>query len=304
MRLHLSGMGVLGSLTAWQLHLRGIDFTWDDSEEKINAWGASTGACYPSGGEVDTKCHATWIDWATNGIYPSKVVEVCSYWVDRLTKSLPHGLEADVEKEFKGVRLVGKSVHLDAQRLVTLTRLEFGDRRRKSAALSKPGAVRLVSHGFSKRRARYLWGWTRLVKLKYPPAVSVSGRPSFYLRKNRFQFAYCYPQAGTEWWYAGSNLISQHEARSLKILPKYEAWKARFEELANGAVKVSEEGQMLEGWRPAKAGKLSGTEGYASDGGSFIEREGQAVYYPVMASNGFRHFPQLWEQIETELAIK
>lgn len=304
MRLHLSGMGVLGSLTAWQLHQRGIKFTWDDSEEKVNAWKASTGACYPSGGEVDTTSHAAWVQWVADGIYPKRAVEVCGYWVDTRTKSLPHGLVADVEREVGGVRLVGRSVHLNAQDLVVWTRSEFAESRQQSFK-PQPGVTRLVSHGFSHRRARYLWGWTRLVRLKYPPAIALGGvRPSFYLRRNRFQFAYCYPQAHRPWWYAGSNLISQATPRSLGILPKYEAWKQRFEELTEGAVTVVEEGPMLEGWRPAKAGGLSGTEGYATDGGSVLERDGRTIYYPVMASNGFRHFPHVWQQLATELGIK
>lgn len=130
------------------------------------------------------------------------------------------------------------------------------------------------------------------------------GRPSFYLRKNRFQFAYCYPQPGSDWYYAGSSLISQQEPKSLEIEPKYREWKSRFRALSNGLVDIVEEGQYLEGWRPAKAGGLSDEEGAASDGGCKLLEQSGTVYYPVMASNGFRHFPLVWGQLEALLKQK
>jgi hypothetical protein len=299
-RLHLQGMGLLGSLTAWRLRRAGVEFTWDDVEADVNAWKASTGTCYPSGGLADSRCHARWLTWAADGSYPDGTVEVCRYWVDDAHKTLPHGLSADVEDEYGGVKLVGRSVHVNAQELVAATRAEFADRRRSRP----PGSRLIVSHGFSDRLARYLWGWTRLVKLWFPDGLARHGRPSFYLRKNRFQFAYCYPQPGTDWWYAGSNLISQTVARELDPVPKYAAWKGRFHELAGGAVRVTDEGEYIQGWRPAKAGGLSADEGYRADAGGLLEvRSDGTVYFPVLASNGFRHFPDVWDELAAVLGI-
>lgn len=300
MRLHLKGMGLLGSLTAWQLHHLGIEFTWEDPEDQINAWRASTGACYPSGGEIDTRCHEQWLEWSRSSIYPIGTLQSAAYWVDTAHASLPHGLVAEVQATAGSLQLVGRSVHMNAQLLVVKTREWFSSQR----TTPKLGSRVVVSHGFTHRRSRYLWGWTRLVKLKYGEEVSEHGRPSFYLRKNRFQFAYCYPKPGSPWWYAGSNLISQTVAKELPIEPKYRGWRERFLELNGGVVSIGEEGPFLQGWRPAKAGGLSSEEGFKKNQGSLLEERSEGIYYPTFASNGFRHFPEVWNQLQDLLNIQ
>lgn len=298
--IHLQGMGLLGSLTAWQLYKRGIKFTWNDTEDSVNAWQACTGACYPASGDVDWSCYKQWRVWESRDIYPAGCLEKCAYWVDSVHKSLPHGLEAEVEAEVGGMRLVGTSVHVNAQRLVLATRGKFASCRQVRGVDSQL----VVSHGFSIRRARYLWGWTRLIKLKLPTEILEHGRPSFYLRKNRFQFAYCYPQPGSDWHYAGSSLISQQVAKPLNIEAKYRAWRERFAELTQGCVRIVNEGKMLEGWRPAKAGSLSEQEGHKAEGGSLLLVERGTIYYPTLASNGFRHFPAVWRELADFLKLK
>lgn len=299
--IHLQGMGLLGSLTAWQLLKHRIPFEWSDNDQPTTAWRACTGACYPASGDVDSRCYRRWRLWASGRIYPSDCLQSCAYWVDGTHKTLPHGLSAEVQAELGGMRLVGKSVHLNAQRLVAITRERFASIR--SVCPTKAASRLIVSHGFSKRRARFLWGWTRLIRLTIPNEIAVHGRPSFYLRKNRFQFAYCYPQPGSDWWYAGSSLISQAEARSLHISDKYAAWKDRFSLLSGGLVGIKEEGQMIEGWRPAKAGSLSKLEGHKAESEPLLMRDGSTIYYPALASNGFRHFPAVWDELAQELGV-
>lgn len=307
MVVHLTGMGLLGSLTAWQLYLRGIDFTWDDNDSTVNAWAACTGACYPSVSPVDQLCYQIWRGWANQDIYPEDTVETCAYWVDGVTKSLPHGLDSRVLDTAGPLRLAGKSVHLNSQELVHRTRTEFTDTRLKEPHRNTD--LHLVSHGFTHRLARYIWGWTRLVKLDYSDTVAAHGRPSFYLRKNRFQFAYCYPQPSTDWWYAGSSLVSQRKPKRLDSGHRYTKWKGWFYELTEGEVEITEEGRMLQGWRPATAGSLSkttGVKGSEEEVGMELrleEQEGK-IYYPTMSSNGFRHFPYVWEQVERLLHEK
>lgn len=292
--VHLTGMGLLGSLTAWQLKAHGLSFTWNDNDSPVTAWKACTGACYPASGKVDQRSYTQWQEWAQSEIYPPHCLEECGYWVDSAHKSLPHGLEADVIDQLGPLRLVGTSVHVNAQALVDQTRERFAAQRTVRPCNAK---FRVVSHGFSKRLGHYLWGWTRLIRLKYNGQIEAHGRPSFYLRKNRFQFAYCYPQPGTDWWYAGSNLISQRQAKPLEVQPKYAAWKQRFAELSGGAVEIVEEGPIIEGWRPAKAGSLSQLEGHKAAIEPLLLVEGSRIYYPTLASNGFRHFPEVWREL-------
>lgn len=300
-RVHLSGMGLLGCLTARMLARHGVLFTWDDPEKEVNAWRACTGACYPSGGLLDSECHRRWLGWAADGTFPSGCLEVCRYWVDTNTKSLPHGLAADVEATAGGVRLVGRSVHVNAQKLVTDTRHAYRTLRRGGPG---PGVVYVTSHGFGSTLTRYLWGWTRLVRLRYSREVSARGRPSFYLRRNRFQFAYCYPQPGTGWWYAGSSLVNQTVAKDLDPVPRYESWKRWFAELTGGAAEVAEEGQYLTGWRPKGAGGTSGSEGaFAERGPMLADGPGGGVFYPSLATGGFRHFPTVWDELAARLGV-
>lgn len=293
--IHLQGMGLLGSLTAWQLHRFGVPFTWDDTEEGINAWRACTGACYPASSEVDRLCFDLWRQWA--GVYPKGSLETCSYWVDSVHKALPHGLKSRVLSTAGSMRLVGHSHHCNAQLLVKETRATFAKQRRDG------GNPTVVAHGFSAMRSRYLWGWTRLIRLDVPRSILKYGRPSFYLRKSRFLFAYCYPVPHTPWYYAGSSLISQQVAKDLAPEPKYERWKRAFAELCGGQVQVAEEGGFLTGWRPARAGKLSALEG-ADAGGDGLQEIDGVIYYPSLASGGFRRFPYVWSQLVEGLKRK
>lgn len=300
MNIHLTGMGVLGCLTAWQLERCGVTFSWSDTRENINAWKASTGACYPSGGDLDTQCYNTWLTWVDQDIYPSDIVEVCSYWVDGLTKSLPHGLNSTVKHCAGNMRLAGRSIHLDAQELVHRTREHFMD---LEVTLPPKRCRRVTSHGHGVTLRRYLWGWTRLVKLQCDPSIVKHGRPSFYLRKNRFQFAYAYPKPHSEWWYAGTSLINQTIPKSLRVLPKYKAWKERFLELSNGLVKVVGEGDILQGWRPCVESGLSKTEGYKRDRSMLTIDDDGTIHYPTLATGGFRHFPVVWLELSNLLGL-
>lgn len=288
-------MGLLGSLTAWQLHRHGIEFTWNDNDSPITAWKACTGACYPSGGELDQTCYKQWRLWAPAGIYPKDTIEVCQYWVDTVNRALPHGLDVEVRATAGPLRLVGQSVHVNAQKLVRLTRERFSNQQ-----VDFGEGQQVVSHGFSQLRQRFLWGWTRLIRLAYSDEIAVHGRPSLYLRKNRFQFAYCYPRPGGDWWYAGSNLISQKVAQPLEMESKYAGWKERFLELTGGQVQIVEEGALLEGWRPSLAGGLSETEGAAASR-TMLTRQDGMIYFPVLASAGFRHFPAVWQELRQVL---
>jgi hypothetical protein len=244
---------------------------------------------------LDNECHQQWLEWAKG--HPH--VQTCAYWVDNTHKTLPHGLKHEVDLAYKGIQHAGRSVHINAQAFVKQTRTDIEHLR----AVPTKSKTLVISRGFHSGTLRYLWGWTRLVKIRYPKVVGSRGRPSFYLRKNRFQFAYAYPQPGTDWWYAGSNLVSQKSPKSLEIGPKYQSWKERFHELADGAAEVVAEGEMLEGWRPHGEDVTSGHEGYKADAHELVESIKGGYRFAPMATNGFRHFPELWRQLSTVLGL-
>lgn len=313
--LHLEGMGLIGSLIAWQLRARNIPFTWDDTENKVNAWQACTGCCYPGGSFIDQYCYAQWGNWlgqdgkkdvkAHSVIYPDECFEACQYWVDRVHESLPHGLKANVTYMETLRRVLGQpSYHVNAQALVRMSRELFIGHRTQEAP---KGSQVVVAHGFSHRLERYIWGWTRLVEIQSKLPKSPM-RPCFYLRKNRFQFAYAYPVPGMKWWYAGSSLISQRHPARLEIAKKYEGWEQRFNELAGSRAKVVTRGPMIEGWRPATNQALSEGEGAGAktrntEGQDWLTEKGGRIYVPPITTGGFRQFPELWRQLEKRLAL-
>jgi hypothetical protein len=295
-KVHLVGMGLLGSLTAWMLDKYRIRFTWEDSNNDVNAWKACTGACYPSGDELDRRCYDQWQEWlrGETGPFPKFAMQTCAYWVDGQTKSLPHGLVQPVVVNQGPMRLVGRSFHIDAQRFVKHTREAFGLYRKNPLPLS----TQLVSHGFHHRTTRYLWGWTRLVRLKIPANMWYYGRPCLYLRRNRFQFAYAFPKPYSRWWYAGSSLVNQLQPKSLNSTPRYDHWKEWFAELTDGQVRVTAEGEYMEGWRPVGE-SVSGHDAGAYD----LEAKHGRVYFPPVPTGGFRHFPAVWEKVAALLEL-
>jgi hypothetical protein len=301
--VHLEGMGLLGCLTAWQLSRLGIEFTWSDCDASYTAWRACTGACYPCSPGIEGNCYYQWMQWVGSGIYPDGLLEVCDYWVDSCTKSLPHGLVGDVEALAGPMRLVGRSVHLNAQRLVELTRSYFACCRTTNVPAVRDTRLYLIAHGFNSRLKRYLWGWNRLVKLSYDPegplgTQSRQGcRPCFYLRKNRFQYSYCYPRPGTPYWYAGSSMISQTTPRMLNVEARYAAWLGWFKELSGGLVEVEEEGDCSQGWRP-----LGQKEKNLLKHLEICTVSPGRISCPPMGASGFRLYPCIWEQLSRHLS--
>lgn len=305
--IHLEGMGLIGSLIAWQLSARGRSFTWSDNDQPVNAWSACTGACYPAStpGSVDLESYEKWREWLRPGvIYPRDCFEICDYWVDGQNKSLPHGLKAEVVATHRRLRKVAvPSIHVNAQELVARTRTMFAEYRMPCTSRVPDGVIKIVAHGFGTRLQRYLWGWTAVVDLGFDKDV-FGNHPCFYLRKNRFQFAYAYPRPGTRQWYAGSSLITQGTPKKLEIEPKFEAWQQRLAELTDGAVRVTLVHYLRQGWRPAVFGSLSKTEGHAANrrrSWLLVRPEQRLIQVPSMASNGFRNFPELWRQLDRVL---
>jgi hypothetical protein len=318
LRVHVEGMGVTGSLLAYQLERLKYDWSWHDVDAPVTAWKACTGSIFPAGkpGSLDDQCYQVWDRWAgpvplepRGGLvgaalriaeqpYPARFLETGSYWFS--TKSAPHGGSYQFDGPSQhGLRCARPfSYHLNAQKFVPATRKHFIERH-----WDKPdkGDVYVVAHGFGDRLHHVLWGWAVPVKLRYADYYAQAGnRPCFYFREGRFVMAYAYPIPGTEWWYAGSSLIVQRVPKALEVQPKYERWKKTFERLSGGAVKVVDRGAELVGWRPAEGGAhvdplvKRSTRRFVN--GSVIQ-----LSVPPLWHSGIRHFPRVWQQLQTEL---
>lgn len=283
--IHIEGMGVTGCLLAWHLHHRGETFTWSENNAPINAWRASTGAIYPARA-LDTECLEVWRGWLREGFLPPDCFEEAAYIFNH--KRPPHNGRYQFLREHGLGIAVPLSIHVNAQRLVKGTRAYFNVSER---AGPEPKDLRIVAHGFGDRLHHVYWGWMRLVELRHPFAFDegkgMPQRPAFYFREGRFVMAYAYPCPGTPYWYAGSSIIRQTTPRRLLIGPKYDRWKAKFEELSGGIVIVVSAHDYYEGWRPAPA----------SDEEPWATREGDTVTVKPCWNDGIRHFPKVFDGV-------
>jgi hypothetical protein len=321
--VYIEGMGVLGSLLAWELELKRIPFTWYDSGSEINAWRASTGCIYPSGHADEREAYDAWavrinqnggtvpvsrahlvnaLPWDVdfpNVVRPAGITERAAFWY--VTQKPPHDFKGKEAAELGVMRLHPlPSYHLNPQRLVLQTREAFGDRREVGPLSDRERERRpvVIAHGFGRRLVRYVWGWSARVNLTLDRALTkASGkgvRPAFYLRQNRFTMAYAYPVAGSSGeWYAGSATIVQSEPRDLNIIDKYDAWKERLERLAAGNVKVKSlvSGSIQQGWRPDHA-KHDTLDIEVID----RERRPPVIIFPSAGHSGVRMSPRIIKQ--------
>lgn len=298
MKVHLEGMGVYGSLLAHMLDLSGVDFTWHDNDLERVAWPACTGAIYPANSEKfgpDDWCHKQWREAHKLGIY-GEAVEASNFVFNHKTKP-PHEGKYPVTKFGSGLKMAEPpSFHLNAQLLVPQTREKYADCMRPDHQPAQTDEY-IVSHSWGERLSHVYWGWTRLVKLDFPDEMRRHGmRPCFYFREGRYIMTYAYPVPNTPWWYAGSSIIKQkiEKKKSLEIEPKYDRWKDHFERLSLGQVKVTEAGEMREGWRPASA----------KNNDTWVDRDlhGTIRMRPLWNS-GVRHFPKQWKEIAGLLSL-
>jgi hypothetical protein len=299
-RIHIEGMGVNGCLLALQLHQQGLGFTWHDRELVANAHRACTGAVYPSGSAKfgpDMACHALWESWYEKGVY-GDLVERASYVFT--SKHPPHeGRYPSTRLKLYDVGVANPgtySYHLNAQWLVQQTRDFFQYARMTQPPDAAGVDWYVISHGWTERLAYVYWGWTRLVELRAhggAPLLVFGLRPAIYHRPHKFLICYAYPVPGTPWWYAGSHIIKQSTtgARELEVEPKYERWKREFLQATRGGVEIAQEGEFLQGWRPA-----------ARDD-AWLQRTGNVLSLRPLWNSGVRHFPLQWALVKRSMGL-
>jgi hypothetical protein len=138
-----------------------------------------------------------------------------------------------------------------------------------------------------------MWGWTIPVKLT--TTFEHSRRPCIYFRRGRFVMAYAYPIPGTEWWYAGSSLISQRLGRpsALPVMPKFARWRELMAELGQGYIKgIAMAGTPVQGWRPVPA---QGDDEWVTE-----QPDGSLACRPLWHS-GVRQAPLIYEALRGKL---
>ena len=247
--IHLEGLGILGCFCALELVGDGVDVTWSDTDDPVNAWSASTGAIFPTGHAEDLEALQVWNTLFMNDKHYAAHMEEGLFVFG--SKAPPHEGKQPFT-DLGNVRISSvNTLHLNAQTFVPAVRELFADRRRTSAAR---GQQVVVTHGFGPRLARYMWGWTVPVKVETEGDHGGPLREALYFRRGRFVMAYAYPIPGTDAWYAGSSLLHQRVPKLLDVDSKYRHWRETFVDLADGYVlSVRRAGRPMQAWRPVPA---------------------------------------------------
>lgn len=296
--VHIKGFGLIGSLLAWELSFRKIDFTWEDNEDPKCAWRASTGCIYPSGEPLDALNYNLWLEeFSSNLVFNAnsehsnnrKPIELFAESVPYgfTQKSIPHGNNS---KELKVVESVGnikilnkQSMHVNIQKFVKFTQNFF-----HSLRIQQPkNALTIHAHGFHKyKQTDYRWGWS--VECEVDGEV-FDKYPRFCLnaKEGRFVNAYLYPKPRTGYYYLGTHFIYQKEQKELQIGDKVNKIIEHIKKVTNDSVFINPTKDPVIGWRPAY------TEEFST---AFIQ-EGSNLFLTPKSANGLRHAPLFIKEI-------
>jgi hypothetical protein len=291
-KIHIEGMGLMGSLIACGLDNEGLDFTWHDIKAKVNAWEASTGCVFPTGDERERADHRTWVNLIANrygvGEWVGEFAEL-AVWT-YLSKNPPHeGAKAGVQAIERFGELTVSNMHtvqVNVPALVLATRHRFGTERKERHPTR---SELIVSHGF-KRAVRYGWGWSAQVELLLSDELEAAcsgARPCLYLRKGYLMY-YAYPFPGTDRYVVGTQNVSQKTPKERETDIPYHKWLDHLQATVGDhvAVKTLHTATMRQGWRP-----------YGEDGVKDIvrtKREPRTYFVKPQSGNGLRHFPSTY----------
>lgn len=286
MRIHLEGMGLVGSLMALHLADAGIDFTWSDAGRSVCAWRASTGCCLPTGDAEDMASYR-------------RVAALMDHrMLRRFTTAAAYGYAAPVAPHFYtpppirtrvgAVSLLDMpSYHLDAHRFVVAMRLRHT--RRHQPATAKDIVVK--AHGYhGATPTRLVWGWHAKVRLRVSDALAKAcgGLPlALNLHHPRYGDWFAWPVPDTGQHYVGSSMIPQADARHVDAAPRFAQVCAHLRDVAGQDVRIEDKRpDFVEGWRPQ-----------AVDEGPLAWRQGRTVYLRPQHGAGWRHHPALLDAL-------
>lgn len=287
--VHIEGLGLLGSLIGVMLEEQGIFFTWHDTEEKVNAWGAATGAVYPSGDEFDFQCYTDMRELISSNTEEGR-------WLDYFTelgrwsytsKNPPHGgadIGVEAVAEVANVTISNSSsLHFNVQRLVEQTRRRYRKQRKEGA---QGCDLYVVSHGFEQAE-RYGWGWHREVQVELSKDFreALEGqRPCIYMRKG-YSVMYLYPMPLTDSYYLGTsnNIASEPKERSREDIDEaFEKARERLQESTEGGVRLLRGKAPKQGWRPYAA---------KDDDSLRVAQDDDVIRIKPQKGSGLRHWP-------------
>lgn len=303
MSVHIEGLGLLGSLTALTLYDMGIDFSWHDTEEEVQAWKASTGAVYPTGDEFDYRCFKEMIRIIKRrntlmGKMLRQHGEV-GRWCYTSTNPPHGGSDIGMESiaELADISVSNRySIHMNNQKLVEAARTYFKDQRTEES--DECATVQLVSHGFDDA-VRFGWGWHTRVYAEISDELMehTSGhRPCIYLREG-YQVMYLYPCPTTDLYYLGTsnNIANEPKVRDEPyIIERLEKVHEHLRRKCGTHVQLmGSAGKPTQGWRPYPAKGDEGPRVRVDDNG--------VVRIKPQKGSGLRHWPATQEELVSTL---
>lgn len=291
-RLHLEGMGLLGSLLARRLHGDGIGFTWHDTDHPHAAWRACAGLVYPAGDARSARNLPAWTDWWAQSFLPPGTVEPAHYVFTH--QRPPHDARYRTEDLGPGLTLAQATAFaVDVPALVTATRTRFAEHRHPAPPADATVLVR--AHGHHRATAGWSWGWTAPVQLQLPGVLEeLPHRPALYARRMRLVHAYPIPSR-PGWWWAGGARIPQTRPRTLDAAQLLRRWIADWAQLWP-RVEVLTAETPVQGWRPQSADPHDGAVARTTTS------RGPVLTLPALDDAGLRWAPEVVDATLTELA--
>lgn len=302
MKVHIQGMGLIGSMLAWTLYRSDVQFTWNDTHQKVKAWKASTGCVYPCGDPTEMEAYHQWRRWHEKGAPWEKkldnITEEAAYWF--ITRKPPHDGDYKIIQDISPMRM-GEfpTVQVNVQQLVKGTR-EFFAKQETEPGGWDPRSTQLVkAHGFTEERlTHYKWGWSAKAEVHFSRKLihaSNGWRICADLKRGMVSpLIYAYPMPGTNLHYIGSSIIRQTTPKKLHIPSKIDFWTTEVEELTEGLVSLVDVKEYREGWRPC---------GEPEDK-KLVRRIGDALVVRPMQHSGVRLSPLVMSKIMRKLEVK
>lgn len=292
MKIHIEGMGFLGSMLAWTLYRAGIKFTWYDSNAKVKAWAASTGCVSPYGSPEEAEALLQWKSWHKNGLPWEKklkdITEEAAYWFSM--KNPPNGgsSKLKVVETISPVQMGSlTSIHVNVQRLVAGTRKYFSKYENRGPGVTL-GHRHVIAHGFNSRRTHYEWGWSAVADVHFSRKLIHASSPLRVCTRlqsgSNSPLISAYPVPGRSRYHyiSGGERVSQSHAISpLNVASRAEFWMTEVEELSEGFVSLVNIKEFREGWKPYGKAKDS----------RLVECVGKALVVKPMGNSGVRLAP-------------
>lgn len=252
MKVHVRGLGLVGSFLVRELSLRGINATWDD-DGSPSAWAASTGSVSAHSG--DSTAYDWWMG-SGKSRHAAYLEEVRAVYVQRST---PAALKTTIA--LKSGAPNGSSVWLDPRPALQFNVQEFvGDTRRLFAEreVSPPtGSIQVGCRGVGEGDVVPVWGWSVPVRLEAEPELLCDGagrRKAYHLTDPGRPYArlYLYPMPMTTLWWAGSATRLQRSPARLDDLAAHDfgQFLGSVRRVFGEAVRPEIAGAIRQGWRP------------------------------------------------------